>query len=337
MFRPITRAATFTLTYPEPAMNILAAFLFLIPSLLTGGESVSEAVKLIEAKDYDGARKKLESIISSDASSAEARYHLGRLLANHYRQYDDAEEQLAKAVELAASNAEFHFALGNVYGIQAQNASIFSKLSYAGKVKDEFLRAVELSPDNVRYRLALLSYYLMAPGIAGGSVSKAREQGTELLKRDPYEGHIALAQIADYDKESELAEREFKSAIQEKPGHWRAHHLLGYFYLKLKRADDAIAQFIQYVKCAPNDPNSYDSLADGYTAKGETDQALTQYLKALDVDAAFPSSLYGAATIYDGRSNKTEALRYYRKYLETTQKGDNAEKAKDRVKELSGN
>lgn len=318
-------------------MKTLVVLLLIIPTLLRADGSIADALKLIETGNNDAARKMLEEIITKDGSNAEAHYHLGRLLAGPFRKYDDAEEQLEKAVELAGTNAEYHFTLGNLYGIQAQNASVFSKLSYAGKVKDEFLRAVELSPETLRYRLALLGYYLQAPGIAGGSVSKAREQAGEILKRDPFEGHIASAQIAEYEKELTLAEQEYRSAISTNPDHWRGYHLLGYFYLKMKRADDAITQFQQYVKRAPKDPNSYDSLADGYIAKGNTDAALGNYLNALNINPVFPSSLYGAARCYDTLGKKIEARQYYLKYLDHVQKGDNADRARERVNDLTGN
>ena len=316
-------------------MRNLAIFLCIIPTLLYAGESIADALKLIETGNNDAARKMLEEIVAADGSNAEARYHLGKLLASQFRKYDDAEEQLEKAVELAGTNAEYHFTLGNLYGIQAQNASIFSKLSYAGKVKDQFLRAVELSPETIRYRLGLLGYYLQAPGIAGGSVSKAREQAAELLKRDAYEGHIASAQIAEYEKEYTLAEQEYKSAIGIKPDRWRTFNLLGYLYLKMNKPDDAIAQFILYVKYAPKDPNSYDSLADGYTAKGNVDAALANYLNALAINPVFPSSLYGTARCYDTLGKKLEARQYYQKFLDHNPKGNNADRARERVKELS--
>jgi tetratricopeptide (TPR) repeat protein len=309
--------------------------LLLFSPLPSVGEHIAEAMKLLAAKDYDGARKTLEAVISQDGSDAEARYQLSRLLANHFRDYDAAEEMMEKAVELVDGNAEYHFFLGSVYGAQAQLAGLLSKFSYAKKTRNQFERAVTLQPDTVRYRSALLSYYLMAPGIAGGDVDKARSQGQEILKRDACEGHMSLARIADNEKELENAEKEYRLAISARPAAWTPHHMLGYLYLRMKRTDDAVAQFREYVRLAPTDPNSHDSLADGYMANGNTDEALKCYLQSLSLDPHFPSSLFGAGNCYDTKGMKAEALQHFRQYLAENPKGPYADKAKERIDEIT--
>jgi tetratricopeptide (TPR) repeat protein len=324
-------------TFPGTSMiqMLACAALLLFSSMTTGGETVADAIKMAAAKDYDGARKVLEAVVSQNGSNTEARYYLSRLLANHYRDYDAAEEMMEATVEKADGNAEYHFFLGAVYGAQAQQAGLLSKFSYAKKTRDQFVRAVELQPDSVRYRAALLSYYLQAPGIVGGGVDKARIQAEEILKRDAYEGHMALAGIENKENQLENAEKEYRMAIAAKPAEWRPHHLLGYLYVRMKRADDAVTQFKEYVRLAPMDPNSYDSLADGYLAKDDTDDALKSYLQALSVDPHFPSSVYGAGNCYETKGMKAEALKSFQQYLAENPKGPYADKAKDKVEELS--
>jgi tetratricopeptide (TPR) repeat protein len=314
---------------------LVCTALLLSGSFTPGDESTAEALRLLAAKDYDGARKTLETVISRDGSDAEARYQLSRLLASHYRDYDAAEEMLEKAVEHADGNAEYHFFLGSVYGTQAQLAGILSKFSYARKTRDQFERAVNLQPDSVRYRSALMTYYLMAPGIVGGDLDKAKEQAQEILHRDAFEGHLALARISDSEKELENAEKEYRLAIAARPVSGRSHHLLGYLYLRMKRNDDGVAQFKEFVRLSPKDPNAYDSLADGYAAKGDTDEALKNFLTALSLDPHYPSSVFGAGTCYDAKGMKAEALRYFRQYTADNPKGTYAEKAKDRIDELA--
>jgi tetratricopeptide (TPR) repeat protein len=324
-------------TFPGTRMirMLACAACLLFPPLPSDGDNIAEAMKLLAAKDYDGARRTLEAVISKDGSDAEARYQLSKLLVSHFRDYDAAEEMMENAIGLVEGNAEYHFFLGTVYGTQAQLAGILSKFSYAKKTRDQFERAVTLQPDTVRYRSALLSYYLMAPGIAGGDVDKARSQGQEILRRDPYEGHMSLARIADNEKEPENAEKEYRLAISARPAAWRPHHMLGYLYLRMKRADDAVAQFREYVRLSPTDPNSHDSLADGYMANGNTDEALKCYLQALSLDSHFPSSLFGAGNCYNSKGMKAEALQHFRQYLAENPKGPYADKAKEQIDELS--
>jgi tetratricopeptide (TPR) repeat protein len=308
----------------------------LLPFLVAfAQESIPQALTLIESKDYNGARKILETMIDHDAANAEAHARLGVLLSDHFRDYDGAEEHLEQAVELVDNNAEYHFILGNVYGIQAQLANIFSKMSYAGKVKSQFLKAVELKPNELRYRSGLMNYYLMAPGIVGGSVSKAKEQAEAILRIDPGEGHIAYAQIASYEKDYPEAEKHYKEAIAADPSKGIRYNLLGYFYLRLKRVDDAIAQFRSYVRLSPDDPNSYDSLGEGLLEKGDANESLQNYAKALELNPGFVPSVFGTARCFEAKGMKSEALAAYKKYLDLAPQGANASAAKKKVEDLS--
>jgi tetratricopeptide (TPR) repeat protein len=317
------------------ALRTVVSVLFLPFCVAFTQESIPQALKLIESKDYNGAKKVLETLIDHDAANAEAHVRLGLLLSDHFRDYDGAEEHLERAVELADNNAEYHFILGNVYGIQAQLANIFSKLSYAGKVKTQFLKAVELKPNELRYRSGLMNYYLMAPGIAGGSVSRAKEQAEAMLRIDPGEGHIAYAQIASYEKDYPEAEKHYKDAIAADPSKGLRYNLLGYFYLRLKRVDDAIAQFRSYVRLSPDDPNSYDSLGEGLLEKGDANESLQSYAKALELNPSFAPSVFGTARCYEAKGMKGEALTAYKKYLDLVPQGVNAGVAKKKVEDFS--
>jgi len=310
--------------------------LLLLSSQAFPQETYPAAVALVEAKDYAGAKRILLAVIEHDGQNHQARFLLGKLLGGPLREYDAAEEQLEKAVELAPDSAEYHFSMGNLYGIQAQNASIFSKLSYAGKVKDEFKRASALSPRNIRYRFALMSYLLQAPGIAGGSKDQAREQAVEIAKFDRYEGEMAMAEVEASTGNTEKAEQAYRRAIAMRPDGWRGDHRLGYFYVREKRWDDAIAQFRKYVGVAPKDANSHDSLGEAFLAKGSADEALASYLTALSVNPSFPSSLHGAAKCYDRKGMRAEAVRYYRQYAGANPAARDAKAARERADELEG-
>jgi tetratricopeptide (TPR) repeat protein len=297
--------------------------------------SLHDGLKFLEQKEYSRAREVFESILKADDANAEAHAGLARVLLAHDRDYDKAEEHLEKAVELNDTNAGYHFYLGNVYGAQAQRAGFFSKISYAKKVQKQFSRAVELGPEDIRYREALMMYYLMAPGIIGGSVEKAKEQAKEILQRKACPGHIAYAQIALYEKNSAWAEQELRQAIHADPKNWRPYHRLGYVYVEQHRYDEAIAQFTQYVVLAPDDANSYDSLGEGYFVKGEIDAAIKQFQKALSVNPKFSASIYNLGRSYEKKNLKSEAVRKYKEYLESEPDGQFADEVKKKVEELS--
>lgn len=113
---------------------------------------------------------------------------------------DNAVDLLQKAVTAEPGSADAHYWLGNAYGRLALKANIFRRLSLARKTRAEFERAVELNPDDVDARFALVQFYTMAPGFAGGSTAKAYTQAAEIASRNPQKGRMALAFVQTHGR-----------------------------------------------------------------------------------------------------------------------------------------
>jgi len=67
-------------------------------------------------------------------------------------------------------------------------------------------------------------------------------------------------------------------------------NMLGYELLGDHEVEMAIAVFKLNVNHFPEDPNAYDSLAEGYLTRGDREEAIKMYRKALEVDPAFDNS-----------------------------------------------
>lgn len=65
---------------------------------------------------------------------------------------------------------------------------------------------------------------------------------------------------------------------------------LGYELLGSGDVDGAIAAFEANASLFPDDPNSFDSLAEAYLARGDRERAIALYRKALEVDPTFANS-----------------------------------------------
>jgi tetratricopeptide (TPR) repeat protein len=98
-----------------------------------------------------------------------------------------------------------------------------------------------LDPRSVDAREDLVTYYLQAPGVMGGSKEKARSQAAELAKLDVVRGHIAMGRILAGDKDLAAAEAEFSRALAADPAGFRGAVALGSFYVGQKRWADARA------------------------------------------------------------------------------------------------
>lgn len=69
--------------------------------------------------------------------------------------------------------AECHFALGGALGVHAVNEGLMTMAGSAGRVHDALRRALELSPGWYAARSAMVTFYVVAPGLMGGSRDKA--------------------------------------------------------------------------------------------------------------------------------------------------------------------
>ena len=184
--------------------------------------------------------------------------------------------------------------------------------------------------------MALMIYYIQAPGIAGGSDEKAREQATEIGKIDALRGTAGNGGGRDRYGEPGECGAGVPPGDRDAPRRVAGVPPARLFLHAREQWDSAIAQFRKYVEVAPKDADSHDSLGEALLAKGSTDEALASYLKALSVDASFGASMHGAATCYDRKGMKSEAAKRYRQYADTYPTARDAKAARERADELEG-
>jgi tetratricopeptide (TPR) repeat protein len=169
------------------------------------------------------------------------------------RDFDQAAKLFEQAIAANPKNADAHYRLGEVYGVQAQQASLFKQASLAKKVKNEFEAAVALDPNHLDARAALIEFYTIAPGFLGGSEEKALVQAAEIKKRDALEGHRAYARIYVRQKKLDLARKELVDAVREQPNSAPAHHSLAMFLMTGdKNYAGSLHEFEMALKLDPN-------------------------------------------------------------------------------------
>ena len=157
-----------------------------------------------------------------------------------------------KAVSLAPDNGLYHLWLGRIYGEKADRAGFLSAAGLAKKVRTEFERAVELSPDSWEARTDLAEFYLEAPGIVGGGKDKARAQAALIASLNPAMAHWVIGRIAEKNKDTAAAEREYRAAIDASHGGARAWLNLAGFYRHANRFDE-MEQALHSMESSPLD------------------------------------------------------------------------------------
>lgn len=136
----------------------------------------------LAASDFDTALELVNQLDKNDPDYKKIDY-IKALVAMNKGDLDQAEEYIESALELN-SEAKIYNLAGGIYGMQAANVSIFSKLGYAKKSKKYLLKAYQAEPDNKDYIIGLLMFNMQAPGIAGGDSDQIEPLLKELEKMD---------------------------------------------------------------------------------------------------------------------------------------------------------
>jgi tetratricopeptide (TPR) repeat protein len=208
---------------------------------------------------------------------------------------DNATKFGEKAVALDNKNSDYCYQLGIAYSSKLNHKSteMMEKLTWATKMLEAWEKAVKLDGKNIKARQGLISFYLVAPPIAGGSVEKAEQQAKELLKLDELMGLAAYVGIyakqkdfvrsRDYANKAFKMHMEFKKKFPGKKSGFNSGILnnMGYEYINLGKMADAIEVFKMNVEAYPDFFNTYDSLGEAYAKAGKTELAIKNYEKAL--------------------------------------------------------
>jgi tetratricopeptide (TPR) repeat protein len=316
-------------------MTFIRTFCILILTVVGFGiaQVDSTGMKLLAERKNAEAQTYFEAAVKKNNKDAEARYYLAVALSRQGK-FDDAEDEIDEAIDLNENVAKYHLARGQILGQKAMGAGVLSQAFIAPKIKNAFLRASELDPSNIEARIALFNYYLIAPGIMGGSDEKAVEQMDAVEKLDALRGHFLRANYFLRKKDSIKAESEMKRAIALRPELPNGYKQLGYFYISQRRFADAYIQMKKYIELEPNNPDAYDSYADVLKAEGKYDQAIEKYLYAISLDKNFSASIYSLAECYEKKSMNQKAKETYQWFLTVEPNSRRAETVKKKIKEL---
>lgn len=191
---------------------ILAGIVLLLISSVLAVPAVSPR-DLIAIGRIDEAVALLRSRLNANPKDAEA-YHLLSRAYYSVQRWDDAISNGERATSLQPGNSEYHMWLGRAYGEKADSSSFVVAAELAKKVRTHFEQAVQLNGSNRAARVDLAEYYVSAPGFLGGGKDKARSQADQLAASDPATSHWIRAIIAEKDKKYDVAEQEYKAAVQ---------------------------------------------------------------------------------------------------------------------------
>jgi len=198
--------------------------LLITPFVLTAQNSNFErAVTLYESEQYQAAKPLFEVHLKENPNHLQAIEYLGDIAA-YDLDWDKAIDFYKILVDKHADNANYNFKLGGALGRKAQNTNRFRAALLIGDIKKYLEKAAALDPNHKEARWALVDLYTVLPSIVGGSEATAQKYANQLLNISELEGHIALANVAEYFKKPQLAEKHFKKALEINGNGFKYHN-----------------------------------------------------------------------------------------------------------------
>jgi tetratricopeptide (TPR) repeat protein len=275
-------------------------------------DRVAEGIRHFEAGRHAEARAVLEEAARSTPTDARAPYYLGRI-AYAGQEWGKASDWFGKAVKQEEGNALYHLWLGRSYGAEAQRTNAVRQAVLAKRIKGEFERAVALDPSNAEAHYDLMTYYLVAPGVMGGSKEKARAAAEEVRKRSAWLGYQAWVQIYQNEKDAAGAERELRTGIRTFPDSAQPYLGLGTLYQQSGEYGKAFDLYEELVARRVGEKSALYQIGRAAAISGERlergEEALKAYLQSAGPKDAMRAGAHWRLGMIHERQGKTDFAR----------------------------
>lgn len=250
----------------------------------------------IEAKDYQGAKKELEDLITDDPSDWDAQLRMA-LIHGEQKEYPLAIDRLTQILKARPAELKVRDYLGYLY----------EESKDTQKALETYTFNVQLDPTFYEGHLHLgVLYYRLK------KFPEATEHLGQAIALNPKqpESHIvqglAYLQQEQFDKSAEV----FQEGIRHNPKNADLHFNLGTAYDKLNRFDDVVRAMETAIKLDPHHADALNYLGYSYADRGiKIDQALslTKQAVALKPDNGYYIDSLGWAYFKSGQLSEALA------------------------------
>lgn len=227
------------------AFSLVSFLLLSLPAGAESGLNLQPGLDLFDGGKYPEAQAFFQKLSLGHPENATVAYYMGR---SYYQssQIKKAVESMEKAVKLDARNAEYHYLLGMAYARYINEVGMFSKLGVARKMKKSWLAAADCDKNHKDSQIAVIGFYLNAPGVAGGSIEEAAKQLTLLKQRYPDETFSMEGLLAEKKEEHIEAEKAYRKTVEKNPTPRNLFGLASYLSRE-KQFDEAAKLFKEYL------------------------------------------------------------------------------------------
>ncbi|WP_188049947.1 lipopolysaccharide assembly protein LapB [Flavobacterium sp. GP15] len=213
-------------------------FFLLIPFLMWSQSNFEKAEKFFQEEKFEQAQALFELYLKSNSGDLKTIEYLGDI-AGQNKSWDKAIAYYKRLKELKPLEANYYYKYGGALGMKAKDSNKFKALGMIDEVKESFEKAISLNPKHIESRWALIELYIQLPGIVGGSESKAIKYSNELMQLSTVDGYLSRGHIDEFFKRYELAEKQYKKAIELTGSKVSYYKLANLYKNKMKQPDKA--------------------------------------------------------------------------------------------------
>lgn len=293
-----------------------------IPGLVAavGTELDHEMNALEQARDLPAMQARMDRA-SEDELGSPAAWRWRIWLAQAHHDNEQAAALAGQALARYPDNAELLLLNTALRAFELEDAGAFAAMRLARSIRKDLERAVELAPDHVAARIALIQYYLNAPRIVGGGARRAESHLAVLRELDPAAWLDMQAAQALIDEDAEGAAALLEQALAKDASPARRTQY-GYLMQQLERWDEAFQTFSDLVEDFPNDSASWYQLGrTAVLAKTDLDRGRAAFEHFLNLpvwpgDPSHAAAWWRLGELYALADNPEAARHAYERSLQ---------------------
>lgn len=220
-----------------------------------------------------------------DDIDAHAALTRSALALNDGPRRDAALTLMEACVVRVPRSAICNYGVGSLLGAQAISKGVVKAAMSMSKIRESLQTALELDNAMFAARSALAQFYLLAPGLAGGRASKARELAQTAAALHPDHANVLMAMYFLHEgklDDAELQLNALKSGkdveVNEEADEQRAR--LAFERLNSKNPAKAQAMFERFIAERPQLARGHYGLGRVYSETGAWDQAIASFTAA---------------------------------------------------------
>jgi Flp pilus assembly protein TadD len=219
-----------------------------------------------------------------------------------------AEKNLTRAVFIEPNMAEGHRVLGELYAMQAANATPVAAAALHKKADAKLSYALSIRPG---YAAALAGAWRLA--LDQGKGPRARGYLEDLLRLRPWqlEERFQLAKVLWETGDADGAYRELERFVKHRPKDARARRILVLIHASRGDQRDLVAELEKVAELDPGDRAVKMDLAAAYMTAGREADAETAYRALVAADAKNVQALKFLADLYRRQGKVDKAIENY--------------------------